>query len=218
MVKFSYCNYQLNHNRNYSLELLIPEADASAKGATNTIFFGTHQFSIFALEVLKANPNINLCAVVTTTDKKIDRNQTLTPNPVKTWALKNGIKIISFTESKNIFEKLLDIDVDLGIVCYFGYLIPKSVIDKFSKGILNIHPSLLPDYRGAAPLEWAILNGETETGVSLIKINEKFDKGEIIDQIATKLDYSKQKNEIYKDLFKQGAFLLQENLTILLLK
>ena len=82
----------------------------------------------------------------------------------------------------------------------------------FNKGILNIHPSLLPDYRGAAPLEWAIINGETTTGVTIIKINEKFDKGEIVAQQKMQLNYTKTKKEIYKDLFKKGAKLLQENL------
>ena len=177
----------------------------------NTVFFGTHQFSIFALQVLKNNPNINLVAVVTTTDKKIGRDQTLTASPVKLWAIENNVKVIELSKSQGLSTKTLALN-DLGVISYFGYLIPKNIIDKFNLGILNIHPSLLPDYKGAAPLEWALLNGENKTGVTLIKINEKFDKGEIIDQFETNLDYSRSKGEIYKDLFTKGAELLQNNL------
>jgi methionyl-tRNA formyltransferase len=180
----------------------------------NTTFFGTHSFSVLALQVLKANQNINLVAVVTTDDKKIGRKQILTPNPVKKWAIENNVEVIEFNESKDIFEKINKLNINLGIVCYFGYLISKQVIEKFDKGILNIHPSLLPDYRGAAPLEWAILNGEITTGVTLIKINEKFDKGEIIAQEKINLDYTKSKKDIYENLFTIGATLLQDNLDL----
>jgi len=175
----------------------------------NTVFFGTHQFSIFTLQILKQNPQINLIAVVTTPDKKIGRKQILTANPVKKWAIENNIKIIEFANILDVIEKE---KLELGIISYFGYLIPKNVIDQFEKGILNIHPSLLPDYAGASPLEWAILNGEVETGVTLIKINEKFDKGEILDQETIKLDYSKTKNDIYQELFLKGSELLNKNL------
>jgi len=179
---------------------------------TNTVFFGTHQFSIFALQVLKNNPNINLVAIVTTKDKKIGRKQVLTVNPVKKWAIENNVKVIEFNKSKDILEKLAPEKVELGIITYFGYLIPKPVINKFNKGILNIHPSLLPHYKGAAPLEWAIINGETTTGVTIIKINEEFDKGEIVVQKKLQLDYTKSKKEIYKNLFNKGAKLLQKTL------
>jgi len=152
--------------------------------------------------------------VVTSEDKKIGRKQILTPNSVKKWAIESNIEVIEFNESKDIFEKISKLNINLGVVCYFGYLISKQVIEKFDKGILNIHPSLLPDYRGAAPLEWAILNGETTTGVTLIKINEKFDKGEIVAQEKTNLDYTKSKKDIYENLFKTGTTLLNDNLDL----
>jgi len=180
----------------------------------NTTFFGTNELSIPTLQVLKNHADINLVSVVTTEDKKIGRKQVLTPNPVKIWALENNIDIVELSNNREVSTNFPVVSKNnLGVVAYFGYLIPKPVIESFELGILNIHPSLLPNYRGAAPLEWAILNGESEVGVSVIKISPKFDEGQILAQSKIELDYTMPKEQTYKKLFDLGADLLNKNLT-----
>lgn len=160
------------------------------------IFFGTSNNSIIVLEKLMSNGY--LCeTVITVPDKPIGRKQILTPSPVKIFAKKNNIPVLSFSslndllvppksrqrrdEGGSSLGNLGDL-VMFAVIADYGLLIPPEIIRLFPKGILNIHPSLLPAYQGATPVPFQILRGEKEGGVTIITINEKFDEGNIIAQ------------------------------------
>jgi methionyl-tRNA formyltransferase len=142
----------------------------------NFTFFGSSKFSVFCLEELKTL-NLLPSLIVTTPDKPTGRGLKLTPTPVKIWAEENKIACITPDRlTGNIPNS------DLFLVASYGKIIPKTVIDLPKSGTLNIHPSLLPKYRGPSPLQEQILNDEKAVGVSLMLIDEKMDHGPIIAQ------------------------------------
>lgn len=139
------------------------------------IFFGSSPFSTIVLEKL-----INrVSAVVTTPDKPAGRGLKLKPNPVKLLAQKHKIPVV---ETMNDLMTMYDncMTSPIGLVVAYGKIIPQSILDKFNGQIYNIHPSLLPKYRGPSPLQQQILDGITETGVTIIKLDEKMDHGPIV--------------------------------------
>lgn len=123
--------------------------------------------------------------VITKPDKPQGRGLKLKPSPVKSKALELNIPVLSPEKLNEIKDKLSGFD--LGVVVAYGLIIPKKIIDMFPKGIINLHPSLLPKYRGPAPIQWAILNGDEETGVSIIYLTEELDAGDIILQERVKI-------------------------------
>jgi methionyl-tRNA formyltransferase len=172
----------------------------------NFTFFGSSKFSVFCLEELK-NLNILPSLVVTTPDKPTGRGLKLTPTPVKIWAEEN--KITCITPDKLTGNIPI---ADLFLVASYGKIIPKAVIDLPKFCTLNIHPSLLPKYRGPSPLQEQILNDEKEVGVSLMLIDEKMDHGPIIAQEKIAIT-SWPKLEDFKALTaKVGAKLFSDNL------
>ncbi|KKQ77420.1 MAG: Methionyl-tRNA formyltransferase [Parcubacteria group bacterium GW2011_GWA1_38_7] len=134
------------------------------------IFFGTPEYVVPIVDRLHKYHEI--VAVVTQPPKPVGRDQIISYSAVDTWAHKK--KIIKFFDFSDLPK------ADLGICASYGSIIPKEVINSFKFGILNIHPSLLPKYRGASPIQTAIANGETETGVTIIKMDEKMDHGPIV--------------------------------------
>jgi len=134
------------------------------------IFFGTPDYVLPILETL--NKYHEIVAVVTQSPKPVGREKTLTYSPVDAWAHKK--KIQKQFDFNNLPE------ADLGVCAAFGMIIPKEVLNHFKFGILNIHPSILPKYRGASPIQSAISNLDTETGVTIIKMDEKMDHGPIV--------------------------------------
>ncbi|MEJ2348007.1 MAG: methionyl-tRNA formyltransferase, partial [Patescibacteria group bacterium] len=137
------------------------------------VFFGTPDYVLPVVELLhktfKSKDGSCIVAVVTQTPKPVGRKKTLTYSPIDRWAHQKGI----LTLYKS--EELLDhqSDADLGILASFGEIIPKEVINYFPHGILNIHPSLLPKYRGASPVKGALISGDEETGATIIKLDEE---------------------------------------------
>ncbi|MGC8976434.1 MAG: methionyl-tRNA formyltransferase [Candidatus Ratteibacteria bacterium] len=145
------------------------------------IFFGSDIFGLPSLEKLKRN--YQLIGVVTSSDKPKGRGLKVLPNPVKEWAIMNGINVYQpeiFDEE--FINKMKKIQPDLIVLISYGKILPTSILNipKFSS--INVHPSLLPKYRGPAPIEWALINGEKKTGITTIKMDEKIDTGEIIMQ------------------------------------
>lgn len=134
------------------------------------IFFGTPDYVLPILE--KLHKYYEVVAVVTQSPKPVGREKILTFSPVDNWAHKKKVSI--FFDFNNLPE------ADMGICASFGMIIPKEVLNHFKYGILNIHPSLLPKYRGASPIQSAIVNGDTTTGVTVIKMDEKMDHGPIL--------------------------------------
>jgi methionyl-tRNA formyltransferase len=144
------------------------------------IFFGSSNFAVPILEELAKNENIIL--VVTQPDRQKGRSLKITPTAVKSKAGELGIKTFqpAKVNSKESIESLKKLNADLFIVVSFGQILSKLVLSLPKLYCLNIHASLLPKYRGAAPINWAIANGEKETGVTIMRMNEKMDEGDVI--------------------------------------
>ncbi len=143
-----------------------------------TIFFGTHQFATTILQGLIDDPNISVDLVITQPDKPAGRKKILTPPPVKILAEQNGLKVEQPKSLKNY--SLPTTTYKLGITAQYGLLVPKHILEAPELGILNVHTSLLPKYRGASPIQSALINGETKTGVTIMKMDEGLDTGPIL--------------------------------------
>lgn len=150
-----------------------------------TIFMGTPEFSLDTLEYL--HKNTELLAVFTKVDKINSRGNKIVYSPVKQYAIDNGIKIEQpkTLKSEETYNLLKEYNADLIVVVAYGMIIPKNIIDLPKYGIINVHSSLLPKYRGAAPIHNAILNGDDKTGVSIMYINENLDEGDVILSLET---------------------------------
>jgi len=186
----------------------------------NTIFFGSTDDSVIV--VGKLVDKLKITAVITQPPKPVGRHQTITPTPVEVWANNYKIPVYSFQNNKEkpwIFENenevndtLCRLQPDLLISASFGQKIPTTLINSAKFGGLNIHPSLLPRWRGADPVPWAILKGDNETGVSLVTIAEKFDQGRIIAQEKIPITDTDLSDPLRTKLFEIGAELLLNNL------
>lgn len=179
------------------------------KPTIKIIFFGTSEFAVPALETLK-NKGYDIVAVITNPDELAGRNRISTPPPVKIAAQKLRLKILQPEKLRNnseIIETLKKLEPAVGIVAAYGKIIPAEIINLPKYGILNIHPSLLPKYRGASPIQYALLNGDETTGVTIIKIDEQMDHGPII--AAEKLEINDENyKELHDKLAKLGVELL----------
>jgi methionyl-tRNA formyltransferase len=182
---------------------------------TKIAFFGSSKFSVFCLEELKTL-GILPSLIVSTTDKPTGRGLKLTPTPVKIWAKENNIECLTPEKLDSSFvSQLQSYNSELFLVASYGKIIPKSVIDLPKYGTLNIHPSLLPKYRGPSPLQEQILNDEKNVGVTLMLIDEKMDHGPIIAQttLGQGEALSWPKLEEFKQITaKIGAKLFADNL------
>lgn len=165
----------------------------------NFVFFGTPEVSSKTLEILKSHGYVP-SLIVTASDRPVGRHFTMTPSPTKTWAIENNIP---FTH-----ELPTDSSYDLFIVVAYGKILPQRVIDMPKFGTLNIHYSLLPRWRGASPVEAAILHGDTETGVSIQKMVFKLDAGPIIAEEHTSIDPNETHVDLRNRLIPMGAELL----------
>ena len=142
------------------------------------IFMGTPDFSVPILASLIKNTNVIL--VVTKIDQKVGRHQLLTFSSVKKLALENNIPIFQPEKIRNDYQEILDLNPDIIITSAYGQIIPKEVLEAPKYGCINVHASLLPKYRGGAPIHHAIINGEDETGITIMYMNEGMDTGDII--------------------------------------
>lgn len=161
-------------------------------------FFGTPEVSAKVLERLLGD-DFNVGVVITNEDKPVGRKQILTPPPTKVLAQERNITVLQPNKLDDEFINSLPEDIDIGVVVAYGKILPQKLIDLFPKGLINIHYSLLPKYRGASPVESAILNGDTETGVTIQKLVFKLDAGPIIASEKIDLDQNIKTPEL-KDL------------------
>jgi methionyl-tRNA formyltransferase len=148
------------------------------------VFFGSSEFSVYVLDELKIH-NLLPSLIVTTPDKPKGRKLVLTPTPVKVWAKENNIEVADPTSLRNnadLASQLKDGNYDLFLVASYGKIIPKEIFEIPKHKTLNIHPSLLPKYRGASPIQSQILNDGKEIGVSVMQIDEGMDTGAIVIQ------------------------------------
>jgi len=153
------------------------------------IFFGSDDFALINLEEI-ARTSHDIVACVTQPDRSKGRGLKLAASPIKTWALENHVAVLQpqdLNEPK-IIQSLNGFEADIFVVIAYGQFLPLQVLRIPKIASINSHASLLPKYRGAAPINWAIINGEKETGVTIIKMNEQMDAGDIIAQAPMKID------------------------------
>ena len=143
------------------------------------VFMGTPNFAANVLRGLLSN-NYNIVGVVTQVDKKVGRKQILTPSPVKEVALKHNLRVFTPICIKDDYQNIIDLDPELIITCAYGQFIPNELIEYPKYKSINTHGSLLPKYRGGAPIQRSIINGDKKTGISIIYMTKKMDAGDIL--------------------------------------
>lgn len=184
---------------------------------TSIIFMGTPDFSVPILSMLQEE-GYQIAAVVTQPDRPVGRKRVLTPPPVKVEAERLGIPVIQpekLTGSKEL-EEILALQSDLIVTAAFGQLLPKELLDAPRLGCINVHASLLPKYRGGAPIHKAIMDGETETGITIMYMVEKLDAGDIISQIKVPIKDTDDTGTMFTTLSEAGVSLLKSTLPSIL--
>lgn len=177
------------------------------------IFMGTPEFSVSILEMLIKETNVIL--VVTMPDKKVGRKQLLTPTPIKKLALENNIKVITPNKIMDEINLIKSLKPDIIITCAYGKILPKEILDVPLYKSINVHASILPKYRGASPIHNAIINGEEETGITIMYMDDKIDNGDIIKISKIKIDKSDNTGVLHDKLSILGKDLLKETLPLI---
>ena len=178
------------------------------KKNTRIIFMGTPDFAVPSLKSLVEN-GYNIVGVITMPDKPAGRGYKLQPSAVKTYAFEQGLKVLQPEKLKDetFLQELRELRADVQIVVAFRML-PEVVWNMPPHGTFNLHSSLLPQYRGAAPINWAIINGEKETGVTTFFLTHEIDTGKIIFQEKTKIDETDNAESLHNRLMLMGAELV----------
>ena len=175
------------------------------------VFLGTPQFAVPTLTAL-VEAGHSVAAVYTQPDRPKGRGQQLALSPVKEEALRLGLPVFQPLKVRQQLEELRAFAADVMVVVGYGQIIPQSIIDLPRHGIINVHASLLPKYRGAAPIQWAIARGETVTGVTTMKINAGLDTGDMLLKWETPIGPEETAIDISPRLAEHGAALLIETL------
>lgn len=179
----------------------------------NIVFMGTPDFAVPSLENIVKN-KFNVVGVFTQPDRPSGRGYKLTPPAVKVTALKNDIKVYQpkkIKDSENI-KTLKNLNPDVIVVVAYGQILSKEILEIPKYGCINVHGSLLPKYRGAAPIQWAVINGEAETGVTTMQMDVGLDTGDMLLKKATKIKPNETAGELHDRLSKIGADLIVETL------
>lgn len=182
----------------------------------NIVFMGTPDFAVPALEALYKSKH-NIAGVFSQPDKPVGRKQVLTPPPVKAFAVQNGLSVYQPNSLKNdySYELIKKLNPDIIIVAAYGKILPKNILDFPEYGCVNIHASLLPKYRGAAPIQWAVINGDKKTGITIMKMAEGLDTGDMILVDKTEIGENETSAELFDRLAEQGAVSLLKALDML---
>ena len=177
------------------------------------VFMGTPDFAVGALEAL-VEAGHEVVAVVTQPDKPKGRGKEMQQTPVKVCALKHNIEVFQPVKIKTpeAVEVLNGYGADLFVVAAFGQILSKEILEMPKYGCVNIHASLLPKYRGAAPIQWAILDGEKETGVTIMQMNEGLDTGDMLTKVMVPIDDTDTGESLFDKLAEAGAKLLIETI------
>jgi methionyl-tRNA formyltransferase len=180
----------------------------SEKSSLSVIFFGTPDFAVASLEAL-VDHGLKVLAVVTAPDKPAGRGRKLHTSAVKDYALSRKLPVLQPEKLKNkeFLAQLAALKADLQVVVAFRML-PEAVWDMPAMGTLNVHASLLPQYRGAAPINWVLINGEKETGVTIFKLRHEIDTGDILLQQKIAIQPEDNAGSLYGKLMAAGAGLL----------
>ncbi|MGI6092796.1 MAG: methionyl-tRNA formyltransferase [Veillonellaceae bacterium] len=181
------------------------------------IFMGTPDFAVPCLDML-VEEGYEVVAAITQPDRPKGRGHKLTPSPVKARALEYGIDILQPEKIKNpeFVTQLTALKPDIIIVVAFGQFLPKNILDLPPLGCINVHASLLPYYRGAAPIHWAIINGETKTGVTTMYMDIGMDTGDMILMAETPIDAADTTGCLHDKLSVLGAKVLKDTVQLIL--
>jgi methionyl-tRNA formyltransferase len=176
---------------------------------TNTsktiVFFGTDEFSAVSLRELLSK-GFSVVAVVTKPDSQKGRGRKLSKSVIKEIAEAYGIPVWQPVRVQEIADNIAKLgEAPLGVLVSYGKIIPESIIRAFTPGIVNVHPSLLPKYRGPSPIETAILNGDTETGVTIMQLSKDMDAGPIYSQVTVQLNDTETAPQLEQQLAELGA-------------
>ena len=176
------------------------------------VFMGTPDFSIPVLKGLIDNSEYDVVGVVSQPDKKVGRHQVLTPSPISRVAIDNNIKLLRIEKIRNNYQEVLDLNPDIIITCAYGQIIPKEILDYPKYGCINVHASLLPKYRGGAPIHKAIIDGEKYTGITIMYMDEGMDTGDIISQESLEILDTDTTGSLHDKLSILGKELLLKTL------
>ena len=179
------------------------------------IFMGTPEFAVPILEMLIENTNVVL--VVTQPDKEVGRDRKLSFCPVKKCAIENNIDVFQPNKIRNEYEIISEINPDIIITCAYGQIVPQQVLDIPKMGCINVHASLLPKYRGSSPMQAAILNGDKQTGVTLMYMDAGMDTGDMISQSTLEICDDDNIGLLHDKLSILGKDLLEKELENLLI-
>ena len=174
------------------------------------VFMGTPDFSVPVLQGLI--DNCNVIGVVTQPDKEVGRKKEIEFSPIKKLALKNNIKVLQPIKIRNEFQDVLDLNPDIVVTCAYGQIIPSEILDYPKYKCINVHASLLPKYRGGAPIHRAIINGEKETGITIMYMAPGMDDGDIISQEKVDIGENETVGELHDILSTLGRDLLLKTL------
>jgi methionyl-tRNA formyltransferase len=174
------------------------------------VFMGTAELACASLRALLASPDFSVAAVVTQPDRPKGRDLKPQPSGVKKIAVEAGLPVLQPEKARDAWfvSNLAALAPDLIVVAAYGQILPQSILDLPRFGCVNVHASLLPKYRGAAPIQWAILNNDAETGVTIMKMSASLDTGDILTQKATPIGPEETTAELHDRLALLGAELL----------
>ena len=175
------------------------------------VFFGTPQFAVPSLVSLLQHPDIEVVAVVTQPDKKRGRGNKILPSAVKKVALEQNLPIWQpkrIKKDQETLDKLQATSADAFVVVAYGQILSTAILQMPKLGCINVHGSLLPEYRGAAPIQWSIYNGDTETGITTMLMDEGMDTGDILLKAKTPIGILDDAHQLASQLATQGADLL----------
>ncbi len=174
------------------------------------VFMGTPTFSVPVLKSLIEKTNVAL--VVSQPDREKDRKGNLLPTPTKKIAMENNIEVFQPIKIKEDYQRIIDIKPDIIITCAYGQIVPKVILDYPKYGCINVHGSLLPKLRGGAPIHHAIINGDDETGITIMYMAEKMDAGDIIAKESIPIESDDNLDSVYEKLSSLGSNLLLKTL------
>jgi len=174
------------------------------------VFFGTAELACASLDALAKSDQFDVVAVVTQPDRRQGRKLRLQPSPVKALAVERDRRILQPERARDetFLSDLIRLAPDLIIVAAYGQILPKTLLEIPTHGCLNVHASLLPRYRGAAPIQWAILNDDAETGVTIMKVAEGLDTGDMLSKAVTPIHSTDNASTLHDRLAQMGADLL----------
>lgn len=179
------------------------------------VFLGTPEFAVASLKALTESDH-EVVAVVSQPDRARDRKGNLLPTPVKTFAEQNGIKVYQFEKIRTEgVDVLKNAGADVMVTAAYGQILSREILQIAPLGVINVHASLLPKYRGSAPIQWAVINGEKETGITIMQTDVGIDNGAVLASVKTLIGETETAGELTERLQNIGAKLLTDTLDLL---